>query len=82
MVVAPVSTIDFAIKTGEEINIEQRHQDEFLTEYTIKNEPLISAWNPVFDITPGTLNSAMSIVTEQGIIRNPAEQGVHFEEQS
>ena len=80
MVVAPVSTIDFTIKTGEEINIEQRHQDELLTEYTIKNEPLISAWNPVFDITPAHLISA--IVTEQGIIRNPAEQGVHFEEQS
>ena len=80
MVVAPVSTIDFTIKSGEEINIEQRHQDELLTEYTIKNEPLISAWNPVFDITPAHLISA--IVTEQGIIRNPAEKGVHFEEQS
>jgi methylthioribose-1-phosphate isomerase len=79
MVVAPVSTIDFTIKTGEEINIEQRHQDELLTEYTINNEPLISAWNPVFDITPAHLISA--IVTEQGIIRNPAEKGVHFEEQ-
>ena len=77
MIVAPVSTIDFTIKTGEEINIEQRHQDELLTKHALKNEPLISAWNPVFDITPAHLISA--IVTEQGIIHNPAAKGVYFE---
>lgn len=77
MVVAPVSTIDFTVKTGEGISIEQRHPDELLTEHTIKNEPLISAWNPVFDVTPAHLISA--IVTERGVILNLAEKGVNFE---
>ncbi len=77
MVVAPLSTVDFSIKTGEGIQIEQRHQNELLTDHTIKNEPLISAWNPVFDITPAHLISA--IVTEHGVILNPAEKGVNFE---
>jgi len=77
MVVAPTSTIDFAIESGEDIDIEQRHQDELLSNHTLKNEPSISAWNPVFDITPAHLIYA--IVTERGVILNPAEKGVNFE---
>ncbi|NOR70958.1 MAG: S-methyl-5-thioribose-1-phosphate isomerase [Methylomarinum sp.] len=74
MVVAPLSTIDFAMETGEGIIIEQRNQKELLPECYIKEDSLISAWNPVFDVTPANLISA--IVTEQGVVLNPSEQGV------
>ncbi len=74
MVVAPVSTIDFTIESGEDIEIEQRSQDELLPECYINNESLITAWNPVFDITPANLITV--IVTEKGAVLEPAENGV------
>lgn len=74
MVVAPLSTIDFAMSSGEGIIIEQRNQNELLPECYSNNESLVSAWNPVFDVTPANLISA--IVTEKGVILNPSEQGV------
>lgn len=74
MVVAPVSTIDFAMESGEGIEIEQRSQNELLPDCYINNEPLISAWNPVFDVTPASLITA--IVTEKGAVLEPAKNGV------
>ncbi len=74
MVVAPVSTIDFAMPSGDQIDIEQRNKNELLADCYIKNEPLINAWNPVFDVTPADLITA--IVTEKGIVLKPAENGV------
>jgi methylthioribose-1-phosphate isomerase len=35
---------------------------------------LVSAWNPVFDVTPAELISA--IVTERGIVIDPGKHGV------
>jgi methylthioribose-1-phosphate isomerase len=74
MVVAPVSTIDFAMESGEDIEIEQRSQNELLPDCYINKELLISAWNPVFDVTPASLITA--IVTEKGAVLEPAENGV------
>ncbi len=74
MVVAPVSTIDFTMETGEEIEIEERNQIELLAECYITDDSLVSAWNPVFDVTPAHLISA--IVTERGVILEPTENGV------
>ncbi|WP_419644955.1 hypothetical protein [Thiolapillus sp.] len=37
-------------------------------------ESLVQAWNPVFDVTPAALITA--IVTERGVILNPEEQGI------
>ncbi len=74
MVVAPTSTIDWAIENGSRIEIEQRNQNELLPACYIKKGSLVSAWNPVFDITPAELISA--IVTERGVVLNPAEQGM------
>jgi methylthioribose-1-phosphate isomerase len=34
----------------------------------------VSAWNPVFDVTPASLITA--IVTERGVVLNPVEHGV------
>ena len=73
MVVAPTSTIDGGIQTGEHIAIEQRQQSELLPA-CYKDNALVSAWNPVFDVTPAELISA--IVTERGVVLNPAEGGV------
>jgi methylthioribose-1-phosphate isomerase len=74
MVVAPVSTIDWAIDSGDQIEIEQRNQNELLPACYSKEGSLVSAWNPVFDVTPAQLMDA--IVTERGVILNPFEQGV------
>jgi len=74
MVVAPMTTIDWSIKNGDQIEIEQRHQKELLPACYIKEDSLVSAWNPVFDVTPVELISA--IVTERGVVLNPAEQGI------
>ncbi|MFW2440569.1 MAG: S-methyl-5-thioribose-1-phosphate isomerase [Arenicellales bacterium] len=70
MVVAPVSTCDPAMPSGQEIPIESRDQNEILTlgEQRIAAAEA-SAWNPVFDITPASLVDA--IVTEKGVIREP-----------
>jgi methylthioribose-1-phosphate isomerase len=73
MVVAPTSTIDGDKKSGDEIEIEQRQQSELLPA-CYKDNAFVSAWNPVFDVTPAELVSA--IVTERGVVLNPAENGV------
>lgn len=73
MVVAPVSTIDTEILNGAEIEIEQRQQSELLP-VCYQDNPMIGAWNPVFDVTPAEFITA--IVTEQGVVINPVEAGV------
>jgi methylthioribose-1-phosphate isomerase len=74
MVVAPTSTIDWTIENGNQIEIEERNQNELLPACYIKENSLVSAWNPVFDVTPAELISA--IVTERGIVLNPAVGGI------
>ena len=70
MVVAPTSTIDMAISSGDEIPIESRPDSEVLS---MNGEPVAAAgakaWNPSFDVTPATLVDA--IVTERGVVLNP-----------
>jgi methylthioribose-1-phosphate isomerase len=73
MVVAPTSTIDGSIKSGDEIEIEQREQRELLPG-CYRDNPYIKAWNPVFDVTPAELISA--IITEKGVVMKPANGGV------
>jgi methylthioribose-1-phosphate isomerase len=74
MVVAPTSTVDWSIDNGDQIEIEQRHQNELLAPCYIQQGSLINAWNPVFDVTPGKLISA--IVTERGAVLNPSQHGI------
>jgi len=71
MVVAPTTTIDWGIQSGAEIEIEQRDARELLPACYHAPESLISAWNPVFDVTPGSLITA--IVTERGVVLEPSE---------
>jgi methylthioribose-1-phosphate isomerase len=74
MVAAPTSTIDADCASGAQITIEQRQQSELLPSCYAQEGSLVDAWNPVFDVTPAELIAA--IVTEKGVILNPASQGV------
>jgi len=69
-VVAPSSTIDLSLTTGEQIPIEERHGDEVRqfrgVYFTVPDAPV---FNPAFDVTPHELITA--IITEKGIIRPP-----------
>lgn len=73
MVVAPTSTIDMSMATGEGIPIEVREGDELLScgGRRIAADGA-EAWNPVFDVTPAALVDA--IVTERGVVRLPDEK--------
>ncbi|KAI8325749.1 methylthioribose-1-phosphate isomerase-like protein [Martensiomyces pterosporus] len=81
IVAAPTTSIDLHLKSGSDIVIEERSQDEITTtagfvkssigqgdlvRETIQVAPLgTSAWNPSFDVTPAELITA--IVTERGV---------------
>ena len=70
MVAAPTSTIDMGSETGEDIPIEFREEAELLNVVGHRIAPDgVSAWNPVFDVTPASLVDA--IVTERGIVEKP-----------
>lgn len=69
-VVAPVSTIDFNIKSGKQIPIEQRSADEVRCFGTSQTAPdCVKVYNPAFDVTPASLITA--IITELGIAKSP-----------
>ncbi|MEA3356669.1 MAG: S-methyl-5-thioribose-1-phosphate isomerase [Candidatus Bipolaricaulota bacterium] len=69
-VVAPRSTIDTTIASGEEIPIEERPGQEITAPFGINIAPADTpTWNPAFDVTPASLIAA--IVTETGVHRPP-----------
>ena len=69
-VAAPVSTIDLALATGEEIPIEERDAREVthIREQRLAPEGVAVA-NPAFDVTPGEFVAA--IITDRGVARPP-----------
>jgi len=68
-VVAPSSTIDPEIVSGDAIPIEQRAADEVVRIAGVDVSGADSVYNPAFDVTPAELVSA--IVTEHGVHRPP-----------
>jgi methylthioribose-1-phosphate isomerase len=69
-VVAPRSTIDLKLSSGEQIPIEQRHPDEVTKVHGVVIAPAgIRVANPAFDVTPHSYVTA--IITEAGIARPP-----------
>lgn len=73
MVVAPSSTVDLSIASGDQIEIEMRDANE-LNQFrgqTLAPEG-IEVINPVFDVTPASLIDV--IVTEKGIIERPTRE--------
>lgn len=73
MVVAPTSTIDWQLESGDGIPIENRHGDELLSLQDIRLAAAgVSAWNPVFDVTPAEYIDV--IVTEKGVVHGPRRE--------
>lgn len=69
-VVAPTSTLDLSLETGDGIPIEERDPAEVSAPDGMQVAPLESAaWNPAFDVTPANLVTA--IITEQGVFHGP-----------
>ncbi|WP_024619543.1 S-methyl-5-thioribose-1-phosphate isomerase [Pseudomonas kilonensis] len=69
MVVAPSSTIDMSLASGDDIPVEEHDGRELLE---IGGKWLgadVDAFNPVFDVTPADLIDV--IVTEKGIVERP-----------
>ena len=69
MVVAPSSTIDMNLASGDEIPIEERDGRELLEVGGNRVGADVDAFNPVFDVTPADLIDV--IVTEKGIVERP-----------
>jgi len=74
-VAAPISTIDYAIASGDEIPIEERSQDEVTHHAGIRMAPDVKAANPAFDVTPARFISA--IITERGVARAPFDESLN-----
>ncbi len=68
---APSSTVDLTIKGGEDIVIEERHEDEVLCVAGVRMAPAgVRGFNPAFDVTPHDLISI--VVTERGVAETAA----------
>lgn len=70
-VAAPTTTIDFNLKSGDEIVIEERNTEEITHvggERRAANG--INCFNPAFDVTPASLITG-GIVTEFGVFDAP-----------
>ncbi|MCK9555219.1 S-methyl-5-thioribose-1-phosphate isomerase [bacterium] len=74
-IAAPISTIDFNIKTGREIPIEQREAGEITSCGGKKTAPgNVKVYNPAFDVTPSSLIAG--IITEKGMITPPYKKKI------
>lgn len=72
-VAAPTSTIDFRLKKGEDIPIEERDPKEVTTIMNKRIAPdHIAVYNPAFDITPNY--NITAIITENGVLEPPYEK--------
>ncbi len=69
-IVAPKSTFDLKIKSGKQIPIEERREDEVTHVGGIRTAASgVKVYNPAFDVTPAKLIAG--IVTEYGVIKAP-----------
>lgn len=74
-VVAPTTTIDFDIESGEEIEIEERDSKEVTHIDNNRIAPEgIEVYNPAFDVTPN--ENITGIITEKGIIKPPFKENI------
>ena len=75
MVAAPLSTIDLATPNGDSIPLEQRDHEELLGYQGHRTAPAgVSAYNPVFDVTPAELIDVL--VTEKGAVEKPDQVSI------
>jgi methylthioribose-1-phosphate isomerase len=69
MVVAPSTSIDLNLLTGDDIPLETRGEEELLEVSGIQVTADVEAYNPVVDVTPADLIDV--IVTEKGVVERP-----------
>jgi methylthioribose-1-phosphate isomerase len=76
-IAAPLSTIDRKIKSGKEIDIEERDREEITH---INGQQIapdgIKVYNPAFDVTPA--ENIDAIITEKGIVRKPFRENIEL----
>ncbi len=69
-VLAPTSTFDLSLVSGDEIPIEERDRDEVIRGFGSLTAPEnVKVYSPAFDVTPASLITA--IVCENGVLRPP-----------
>jgi methylthioribose-1-phosphate isomerase len=69
-VAAPISTVDLAVASGDEISIEERSPEEMTHVDGVRIAPEgVPVMNPAFDVTPAELITG--IITENGVARSP-----------
>jgi methylthioribose-1-phosphate isomerase len=74
-VAAPLSTFDMALKSGDEIPIEERGRDEVVRFGAAVVAPRgIKVFSPAFDVTPAKLIAG--IVMEKGVLRPPYKKSI------
>lgn len=74
-VAAPTTTIDFGLRTGKDIPIENRDEQEVLSVGGTRLAPEgTRALNPAFDVTPARYITAY--ITERGVVRPPSIRGL------
>jgi methylthioribose-1-phosphate isomerase len=74
-VAAPLSTVDLATASGDDIVIEERDPDEVLAPFGVAiGAPGARAFNPAFDVTPASLITAL--ITERGLVQPLTEQSL------
>ena len=74
-VVAPLSTFDAKLDSGDQIPIEERPADEVVDGFGRRTGPDgVAVYNPAFDVTPAEL--VTGIVTEVGFIESPNRERV------
>lgn len=69
MVVAPSTSIDLNLATGDDIPLEEREADELLDVAGNRVAAQVEVFNSVFDVTPADLVDV--IVTEKGVVERP-----------
>jgi len=74
-IVAPLSTVDFDIASGEDIIIEERDAKEVTHVGDVRVAPDgIKIYNPAFDVTPW--ENITGIITEKGIAKPPYKENL------
>lgn len=74
-VAAPTTTIDMALASGDEIEIEERSAEEITHVDVSQITPDdVAVANPAFDVTPAKYITA--IITEKGIVYPPFEESI------
>src|SRR6056297_2354407 len=74
-IAAPISTVDFEIENGDEIEIEIREDKEITEIRSVRIAPEgVDVYNPAFDVTPA--ENITAIITEKGVIKPPFKENL------